>query len=236
MSPKAKRIFAVGAHPDDIEFACGGILLAEAALGSEIFLCVCSRGESGTNGTPEEREDEARASADLLGAKIEFLDLGGDAHMEPARKNAFAIARQIRTVRPDVLLSSVTSADQHPDHHVVGSLARDAVRFARYGGIAELRDLTPHAIAQHFQYAVTPSAEPVGAKIRVDISAHYAKWLELMEYHRTQLRTRNYIELQTARARLLGVEAGVEYAQALFLADDFLVEWLAEIPPSIRVF
>src|SRR5437879_2883959 len=147
------RILAIGAHPDDIEFACGGILLAEQARGCEIFLGVCSRGESGSNGTPEEREAEARAAADLLGAKIEFLDLGGDAHIEPTKGNAFALARQIRLVRPDVLLSSVTSADQHPDHHVVGSLARDAARFARYGGIAELRALSPHALAEHLQYA-----------------------------------------------------------------------------------
>jgi N-acetylglucosamine malate deacetylase 1 len=236
MSRKPERILAIGAHPDDIEFACGGILLAEAARGSEIFLCICSRGEAGTNGTPEEREKEARAAADLLRAKIEFLDLGGDAHIEPARQNAFAIARQIRSVRPDVLLSSVTSADQHPDHHVVGSLAREAVRFARYGGIAELRDLASHAVTKHFQYAVMPSAEMRAVKIRFDISAHCAKWIELMQCHRTQLRTRDYVELQTARARLLGIEAGVEYAQALFVVDDFVVESLAEIPTSVRLF
>ncbi|MGZ5021922.1 MAG: PIG-L deacetylase family protein [Chthoniobacterales bacterium] len=236
MSRKPERILAIGAHPDDIEFACGGVLLAEATRGCEIFLCVCSRGESGTNGTPEEREAEARRAADLLGAKIEFLDLGGDAHIESTRQNAFALARRIRSVQPDILLSSVTSADQHPDHHVVGLLARDAVRLARYGGIAELRDLMPHAVAQHLQYAVTPSADPRGAKIRIDISAHFTKWIELMECHRTQLRTRNYIELQKARAHLLGVEAGVDYAQALFAPDDFLVESLAEIPGAVRIF
>ncbi len=51
---------AVGAHPDDLEFGCGGVLLAEAARGSEISLCICSRGEAGSNGTPDEREAEAR--------------------------------------------------------------------------------------------------------------------------------------------------------------------------------
>ena len=56
--------------------------------------------------------------------------------------------------------------------------------------------------------------------IRVDISAHFARWIELMECHQTQLRTRRYIELQTARARLLGIEAGVEHAQALYATDD----------------
>ncbi|MDQ6913401.1 MAG: PIG-L family deacetylase [Verrucomicrobiota bacterium] len=230
------RILALGAHPDDLEFACGGILLAEAERGSEMFFCVCSRGESGTNGTPAEREAEARAAADLLGAKIEFLDLGGDAHIEGTRQNGFAIARQIRLVRPDTLLSSVTSVDQHPDHYVVGSLACEAMRFARYAGIAELRELPPHTVAQHFQYAVTPAAEPRGAKIRVDISAYFEKWRTLMECHPTQMRTRKYVDLQTARAQLLGREIGVEYAQALFMTDDLVVKSLDEIPRNVRLF
>ena len=158
--------------------------------------------------------------------------------MEPSNANALALARHIRVIRPDILLSSVTSPDQHPDHAVVGQLCRNAARFARYGGIAELCDLSPHAIGHHFGYAVTPGAEPGREQIaiRVDISAHFARWVELMECHQSQLRTRNYIELQTARARLLGVEAGVEYAQALFPQDHFLVQTLAELPPAVRIF
>src|SRR3954468_12390058 len=165
------RILAIGAHPDDIEFACGGILLLEAARGSEVALCICSRGESGTNGTPDEREAEARRAADLLGAEIEFVDFGGDSHMEATNRNAFELARHIRLRKPDVLLSSVTSDDQHPDHGIVAKLAREAARFARYGGIAELREIEPHSVTHHFQYAVTPGAEPRDhARIRVDIS------------------------------------------------------------------
>lgn len=231
------RILAVGAHPDDVEFACGGILLSERARGSEIFLCVCSRGEAATNGTPAEREAEARRAAQILGAQIEFQDFGGDAHLEPSNRNALALARQIRAVKPDVVLSSVTSPDQHPDHSVVGDLCRAAARFARYGGIAELRELAPHAIGHHLEYAVTPGAEPHARfSVRVDITAQVAEWIALMECHQTQLRTRNYIELQTARARQVGVEAGVEYAQALFPRDHMLVKTLAEIPRSVRLF
>lgn len=230
------RILAIGAHPDDLEFACGGILLAEAARGSEIALCLCSRGEAGSNGTPDEREAEARTAARMLGAELSFLDLGGDTKIERSNENAHLLARQIRQIRPDVLLSSVTTANQHPDHAIVGELARDAARFARYGGIARLRDLPPHAISHHFAYAVTPGAEPHTLALRVNIGAQYARWIELMECHRSQLRTRNYIELQTARARLLGLEAGVEYAQALFAQDHLLVRALDEMPPSIRLF
>lgn len=238
MSELTARILAVGAHPDDVEFGCGGALLVEVARGSKVFLCICSRGESGTNGSPEERETEARRAAQLLGAELEFLGLGGDAHIESSVRNALAMARCIRMVKPDILLSPVTSPDQHPDHAAVGRLCRDAIRLARYGGIAELRDLSPHTVARCFGYAVTPAAESPGDRpaIRVDIGPQFARWIELMECHQTQLRTRRYIELQTARARLLGLEAGVEYAQVLFSTDHFLVKSLAEIPISVRLF
>ncbi|HXA09478.1 MAG TPA: PIG-L family deacetylase [Chthoniobacterales bacterium] len=232
------RILAIGAHPDDLEFGCGGILLGEMARGSEISLCVCSRGEAGSNGTPDEREAEARRGAKLLGATIEFIELGGDAHLALSVANNIAVARQIRTARPDVLLAPVASRDQHPDHVVVSHLCQNAARLARYGGLAELRDLPPHTIRHHLEYAITPGAEPVRDQptIRIDISEHLARWMELMECHQTQLRTRRYLELQIARARLLGLAAGVEYAQALYATDDLLIRSLAELPVSVRLF
>ena len=238
MPETSLRILAVGAHPDDIEFGCGGILLNEAARGAELFLCVCSRGESGSNGTPHEREAEAREAAQLLRAKLEFLDLGGDCRIEASSRNALAIAHQIRATKPHVLLAPVASPDQHPDHAAVGRLCRDAARLARYGGIVELGDLPPHALTHIFGYAVTPGAQPPDDRIaiRVDVTAHFDRWIQLMECHATQLRTRRYVELQTARARLLGIEAGVEYAQALFAIDDFVVSSLTELPRSVRLF
>lgn len=238
MSDSKLRILGVGAHPDDLEFGCGGVLLAEAARGSEISLCICSRGEAGSNGAPNEREAEARSAAQILGAKIEFLEMGGDAHLEICAVNNIAIARQIRTARPDVLLSPVASPNQHPDHVVVSHLCRNAMRLARYGGLAELRDLSPHRIRRHLEYAITPSAESGREQciIRVDISEYFARWVELMECHQTQLRTRRYIELQTARARLLGLESGIEYAQALYVPDAFLIKNFGELPPSVHLF
>ena len=238
MSDSKLRILGIGAHPDDLEFGCGGVLLAEAARGSEISLCICSRGEAGSNGAPNEREAEARSAAQILGAKIDFLEMGGDAHLEICAVNNIAMARQIRAARPDVLLSPVASPDQHPDHIVVSYLCRNAVRLARYGGLAELRDLSPHRIRRHLEYAITPSAGSGQEQrtIRVDISEYFARWVELMECHQTQLRTRRYIELQTARARLLGLESGIEYAQALYSPDAFLIKNFGELPPSVHLF
>ncbi len=232
------RLLAIGAHPDDIEFGCGGILLGEAARGSELALCLCSRGEAGSNGTPNEREAEARQAAQLLGATIDFLELGGDGHLEISAAHNIAIARQIRLTRPDILLAPVGSLDQHPDHAVVSQLCRNAARLARYGGLNELRELPPHAVKHHLEYAITTKADTRYDQqtIRVDISAHFERWIELMECHQTQLRTRRYVELQTARARLLGVEAGVAYAQAVSTTDDMLVKSLTELPASVRLF
>ena len=235
---RARRIFAVGAHPDDIEFGCGGILLSEAARGSEITLCVCSRGEAASNGTPAEREAEARAAAAFLGASIEFLDLGGDCRLVASSVNALILARRIRALQPEIILAPTRTTQQHPDHIVVGELCDRAARLARYGGLDELRDLPPYQVTHCFGYAVTPAAEPRRDRValRVDISAHFERWIQLLECHQTQLRTRRYVELQTARARLLGLEAGVEYAQALFPTDDFLIQTLGDLPPSVRLF
>ncbi|MEO6871305.1 MAG: PIG-L family deacetylase, partial [Chthoniobacterales bacterium] len=182
------RLLAVGSHPDDIEFGCGGILLNEAARGSEIALCLCSRGEAGTNGSPDEREEEARCASALLGATITFLDFGGDCHLEISVANSVAIAREIRRTRADILLAPTLSPNQHPDHIVVSQLSRNAARLARYGGLAELKDLAPHANKQHLEYAITPGAEPPNesTKIRCDISGHFEDWIALMECHQTQ--------------------------------------------------
>ncbi len=140
------RVLAVGAHPDDIEFGCGGVLLAEAARGSEILLCLCSRGEAASNGTPAEREAEARAAAKLLGASIEFLEMGGDCGLEASSANALILARRIRTLQPTILLAPTRTPNQHPDHIAVGQLCENAARLARYGGLEALRDLAPHRV------------------------------------------------------------------------------------------
>ena len=80
--PEAVSLLAIGAHPDDIEFGCGGVVAQEIQAGRTAHLVVCSRGESGTNGNPDERTKEAESAAAVLGASLEFTDLGSDAHFE----------------------------------------------------------------------------------------------------------------------------------------------------------
>src|SRR5512138_1860802 len=160
MSAAPLSLLAFGAHPDDVEFGCG-VVAAETQRGGRAHLVVCSRGEAGTNGTPARRAREARAAADVLGASIEFIDLGGDAHFELRAAHAIKLAAIIRRARPQVVLAPSVVENQHPDHAKLGRLVRDAARIARYGGVRELRRAAPHAIRQLFFYAVTAEAEPV---------------------------------------------------------------------------
>ena len=64
--PERAPLLAFGAHPDDIEFGCGGVVALETRGGRPAHLVVCSRGESATHGTPAERTLEAERGAPLL--------------------------------------------------------------------------------------------------------------------------------------------------------------------------
>jgi LmbE family N-acetylglucosaminyl deacetylase len=242
MKPTTSRrapLLAFGAHPDDIEFGAGGVVAREAQLGRPIHFVVCSRGEAASNGSPAQRAREARRAAAILGATIEFAELGGDAHFEAQPRYAIKLAAIIRRVRPAVVLAPSVVKNQHPDHVVLGQLARDACRLARYGGVKELRKLKPHGVGQLFFYAVTPEAEPVeGGRVLVDISAPgiVATWTAAMAAHASQMKTRNYVELQLTRARLNGLRAGVEHALPLFPGDSLLVDSLAAIERAGRRF
>src|SRR5262249_55893803 len=149
-----------GAHPDDIEFGCGGIIALEVKGGRKTHLAVCSRGESATNGTPDERRREAEKAADLLGATLEFVELDGDARLEIKAAHALRLAAVIRRIRPQIILAPSLNENQHPDHSRLGRLVRDAARLARYGGIPELKEAPPHTTGQLFFYALTPQSEP----------------------------------------------------------------------------
>ncbi len=237
--PKPAPLLAFGAHPDDIEFGCGGVVAREIRTGRETHFVVCSRGEAATHGTPALRVAEAKKSAALLGATVEFIELDGDAHLEVRVAHAIHLARILRRVRPGIVLAPSPVDNQHPDHARLGQLVRDAARLARYGGLKELRTSPPHAIDQLFFYSVTPEAEPCGATpVLIDISAPevVAAWTAAMEVHASQARTRSYVELQLTRARLWGLRAGIGHAMALFPNDPLVLDSLAQVGRGARQF
>ncbi len=242
-TPKSKTelapLLAFGAHPDDIEFGCGGVIAGETRAGRKAHFVICSRGETGTYGTPRQRTSEAKRSAALLGATIEFIELDGDAHLEIRAAHAIKLAGMVRRVRPGIVLAPSVVENQHPDHAKLGQLVRDAARLARYGGLKEWRRSPAHAIGQLLFYAVTPEAEPSDiSPVLVDVSAPeiISAWTAAMAAHESQVRARNYIELQLTRARLMGARAGIGHAIALFPNDPLVIESLDQLSRSARRF
>jgi N-acetylglucosamine malate deacetylase 1 len=228
------NILAVGPHPDDIEFGCAPILIKEVRSGNQVRMLVLSRGEAGTAGTPEGREEESRNAARLMGASVDFLEFGGDCHLEYTPENAFRIAAEIRKFKPEIVLAPHPNENQHPDHSAAGRLVRDACRFARYGGLEELRSMPVHRVANLFFYNITQHLQK--PDIVIDISDLLAEWEAVMNCHASQVKSKGYVELQKAGARLLGLTVGVEYALGLFANDPLRLDKISDVKLSSRNF
>lgn len=239
MQVNGTTLLAFGAHPDDIEFGCGGVIAGETQAGCAAHFVVCSRGESATSGTPAQRTKEARIAAKLLGATIEFINLGGDAHLEVRNENVLRLAGIIRGMRPDIVFAPTLVENQHPDHARLGRMVRDAARLARYGGVKELRHSKPHPIGTLLFYAVTPEAEPADlGRVLIDVSAPavMSAWTAAMGAHASQTSVRNYVELQLTRARLHGLRGGVANAIPLFPNDPPVLESVTQLGRAAREF
>ncbi len=226
----SQRILAIGAHPDDIEFGCGAILIKEARLGAEVHCLVGSRGEAGSHGNAELRTDEAERAAASIPGRLHWLDFGGDAHMEANLANALKLAERIRELKPHLVLAPTGELDQHPDHVVVHQLALRATRLARYGKVRELQELGPHRIESLFFYRIGSFQEDRELqKFRVDISEVVEPWQALMACHESQVKAQGYIPYQLSRAKTEGMEAGVEYALPLYSYRPVLVDSLSRL-------
>ena len=229
------NLLAIGPHPDDIEFGCAPVLIKETRRGNRVHMLVLTRGEAGSAGTPEIRAREARTAAQRMGATIDFLDMGGDCHLEYHPVHSFRIGLEIRRFRPHIVLAPHPAENQHPDHVVAGRLARDACRLARYGGLEELSAWPVHKIDSLFFYNIT-SHIGNAPNVVIGIADVMAEWEEVMACHESQVNSKGYIELQKSSARLLGLATGSEYAIGLIANDPVRVESLSDLSLSARSF
>ena len=142
---------AIGAHPDDVEFGCGGLLAKWAADGCTIHHLVCTDGSKGTwnpdadvvalaaRRQDEQREAARRLAGDRAG-EVRFLGRV-DGELESDLATRGEVARVIRELQPQVVLGHDPWKRYrlHPDHRHAGLLACD--------GIVAARD--PHFFREH---------------------------------------------------------------------------------------
>jgi LmbE family N-acetylglucosaminyl deacetylase/CheY-like chemotaxis protein len=105
-------VLAIGAHPDDVEIGCGGTLLRHARAGDRTTILTLTGGEHG--GDADERAEESREAAKLLGASLVHLDLP-DTVLSEGPPTISAIESVIREVGPSIIYTH-TLRDNHQDH------------------------------------------------------------------------------------------------------------------------
>ena len=119
-------ILAIGAHPDDVELGCGGLLIKAARYGHSVYMYTLTRG--GASGDPDQRAQEARDSARFIGAKGLWLDTLPDTGLKCDAELIGRIESRIDLVHPDLILTH-HSADSHHDHRAVAAATLEAGRF-----------------------------------------------------------------------------------------------------------
>lgn len=174
---------AIGAHPDDIEFGCGGTLAKWALAGCRVHHLVLTDGSKGTWNPDADidtliatRHEEQREAARRLGAtgEVVFIDqVDGD--LQSNRELRGRIAYEIRRLKPAVVLGHDPWKRYrlHPDHRHAGFLTCDAIVAARDPHFFKEQDL-PHHRPQHllmWEADEADHAEDISTTIETKIRA-----------------------------------------------------------------
>jgi bacillithiol biosynthesis deacetylase BshB1 len=174
------EILAVGAHPDDVELGCGGLLLAMRDRGYRFAIVDLTAGEKGSRGTKAQRLAEAKAAAELLGATArECLELP-DAALEATDAAARLMVETLRKWRPQLVVS-MDAGDLHPDH---GACARIVEQAAFLAPLAKFEgEGAPHRVGRVIRYSRHPWFQP---DFVVDITDHVERKLEAIRCYESQ--------------------------------------------------
>jgi len=208
------------AHPDDAEFTCAGTVARFVRSGYRVQYVLATSGDKGSadrNATPEGltaiREAEQEAAAQTLGVE-EVTFLGHhDGEVEVSIPFRRELALVIRQGRPDVVLTfdPWQRYQIHPDHRAVGQTALDAVAAARdpmYYPEQLTDGLTEHRAHNVYLFATD---QP---NYYVDITTTIEQKIAAVLCHTSQIHEASVADRVRARARAVGQEIGVEYAEA----------------------
>ena len=108
-------LLVFGPHPDDLEIGLAGTIARHAAQGYSVGLCDLTRGELGSNGTPEERMHEADNAAKVLGAAWRENLGWPDGGIVPSADHLRTAIDLIRRHQPKAIAIPYWD-DRHPDH------------------------------------------------------------------------------------------------------------------------
>ncbi len=188
-------VMVVSPHPDDAEFGVAGTVARWTQEGKKVVYVVCSSGEKGTSDRKvlpeklaEQREQEQRAAATMLGVQEVIFLRYPDQGLEDTPEFRKQIVRLIRQYRPALVVTSDPYRRYiwHRDHRITGQVVLDAVfPFARdYLSYPELlKDgLEPHKVQELLFWA----ADDIN--YRSDITATFELKLAALRCHESQMK------------------------------------------------
>jgi len=217
-------ILAFGAHPDDVELGCGATIAKEISLGKKVGIVDLTRGELGTRGSADLRDEEAKKSAEILGVSIRE-NLGfSDGFFKNDKEHQLAIIKMIRKYRPEIVLCNAID-DRHIDHGKGSKLVSDACFLSGLLKIETKVDdklqekWRPNNVYHYIQW------KNINPNFVVDVTGFIEKKVDsILAYSsqffdpksnepETPITSKNFLDSITYRAKDLGRIIGVEYAE-----------------------
>jgi LmbE family N-acetylglucosaminyl deacetylase len=197
------NILAIGAHPDDIELGCGGMLIKAARNGHCLYLYNLTQGEEA--GDPQQRIGELRRTARYIGAKALYIDRFADTKLSLTSDLINHIESHITLCKPDLIVTHPVT-DTHHDHRAVAEATIEAGR-----NVSNILS---------YEMPLTKSFDP---HIYYDISDSIDAKLELLslfesQSHKMFLESRAIRGLAQYRALQSRLGSGVSYAEAFQIA------------------
>jgi N-acetylglucosamine malate deacetylase 1 len=233
-------ILAFGAHPDDVELGCGGTIAKEIALGKTVGIIDLTRGELGTRGSVEIRNQESANAAKILGVSIrENLDMR-DGFFINDEAHQLEIIKMLRKYRPEWVLCNAID-DRHIDHGKGSQLVSDACFLSGLMKIetalnGQKQEAWRPKLVYHYMQWKNNIPDFV-----VDITGFNEKRIEsILAYSsqfynpnsdepETPIASKNFLESLNYRARDLGRLVGVDYAEGFNVERYLAVNSLGDL-------
>ncbi len=219
-------ILVFGAHPDDAELGAGATIAKAVDQGKKVGIVDLTRGELGTRGTAEIRDQEAEEAAKLLGvlfrSNLEFAD----GFFTNDKVHQLEVIKMIRKYRPEIVLCNAVD-DRHIDHGKGSKLVSDSCFLSglvkidtKFDGDDQWQE--PWRPKQVYHFIQWKNLNP---DFVVDVSGYVEKKIQaIMAYSsqfydpksnepETPISSKNFIDSVTYRARDLGRIVGVAHAE-----------------------
>jgi len=226
-----RRVLAVAAHPDDLDFGSGATLARLADAGVEVTELLVTAGDSGSSDpdmTCERlaaiRTEEARAAADTLGVGLVMLD-HHDGHVVYDIDLRRDISREVRRHRPDVLMTLDPSPIiggtfiNHPDHRAVAQAALDSIITGASTRLI-FPELLDEGLEPHKPTVVLLTRPRQTGNFFVDVTTTIERKIDALMCHASQVGHREGLgEVVRGWAADMGAESGYEFAESFWRID-----------------